>query len=247
MSGHSAKSGQLLYYRCTNALKRDPNDCPGHWIPKATIEGFIIDKIRNYVLTEENLLELVHLTGEEIGSELAGTREHLRSLEEQVRDIDIRLEHLYDALEKGSFTPEELAPRIRKWKARREELEIKKQNVEMEVQSMVFEMPDIKLVKSYVEDLKTVLGSATIIEQRAFLKSFVKDIQVGTDLVTIHYTVPMAPKNSDEERVGVLLFMQHGRPNVTIRHPPVSGNPSVFSKSRFRPHFIFTVLRSSEG
>lgn len=45
MSGHNAKSGQFFYYRCSNATKRGPHECPGHWIPKAKIEGFVIDRI----------------------------------------------------------------------------------------------------------------------------------------------------------------------------------------------------------
>ena len=181
MSGHSAKSGQFFYYRCTNAMKRGSDECPGHWIPKAKIEGFVIDKIRNYILTEENLLELVNLTGEALNTEISETKTHIKSLEEHIGDIDSRLEHLYNALEKGSFTSDELAPRIRTWRARREELETTKQNIELEARSKVFEMPDIESVRNYVEDLKAVLGSASIVEQRAFLKSFIKDIQVGAD------------------------------------------------------------------
>jgi len=73
-------------------------------------------------------------------------------------------------------------------------------------------MPDIESVRNYVEDLKSVLGSASIVEQRAFLKSFIKDIQVGTDQITVYYTIPMPLRNSDEERIGVLPFIQSGRP-----------------------------------
>jgi hypothetical protein len=100
---------------------------------------------------------------------------------------------------------------------------------------MVFDLPNIKLVKSYVEDLKTVLVSATIIEQRAFLKSFVKDIQVGTDLVTIHYTLPMSPKNSEEESIGVLPFIQQSRPcrsrtcDTLIKSPTLVVPSSAFT------------------
>jgi len=128
----------------------------------------------------------------------------------QIRDVDTRLEHLYDTLEKGSFASDEFASRIGKWKARKKELEIKKHSIDVEAQTKVFEMPDITLIKSYVEDLKSVIGSAPIIEQRAFLKSFVKDIQVGARSVTIHHTLPMPPKNCDEERLGVLPFVQSG-------------------------------------
>jgi hypothetical protein len=73
-------------------MKRDPTECPGHWIPKAKIEGFIVNKIRNYVLAENNLLELVRITGEELGSEVSKTRELVDSIADQIRDAIIKLQ-----------------------------------------------------------------------------------------------------------------------------------------------------------
>ena len=62
------------------------------------------------------------------------------------------------------------------------------------------------------EQEEPLLGSTTVVERRAFLKSFVKEIQVGSDEMTIQYTLPMPPKQSDEEVIGVLPFIQRGRP-----------------------------------
>ena len=73
-------------------------------------------------------------------------------------------------------------------------------------------MPDIRIVREYVDDLKSLLGSTTVVERRAFLKSFVKEIQVGSDEMTVQYTLPMPPKQLDEEVIGVLPFIQRGRP-----------------------------------
>ncbi len=78
-------------------------------------------------------------------------------------------------------------------------------------------MPDINIVRSHVEDLKSVLGSASIIEKRAFLKSFVKDMQVGDGSITIHYWLPMPPKNESDERIEVLPFIKHGDPRTPFR------------------------------
>ena len=201
MSGHSAKSGKFQYYRCANALKRGPIECPTHWIPKDKIEGFIVDKIRNCILTDENLIELVKLTNDELGSEVNDVEVQLDTLIAQIKEVEKRLEHLYDALEQGDFTSSELAPRIRKWEDRKSELELRKQNLEVEIQNQVFEMPELNQIMSYVDDLKVVLGSASILEQRAFLRSFVEEVQVGTDEVTIHYTIPMPPANKEEEKI----------------------------------------------
>ena len=116
-----------------------------------------------------------------------------------MHDIDLRLENLYDALERGSFSSEELAPRIRKLQVRRNELIEMKCEAERDMQSSVFELPDIKVVKEYVENLRLLVGSSSIVEQRGFLKSFVKEIRVGGRAVTVNYTLPMPPENSEEE------------------------------------------------
>ena len=212
MSGHSAKSGQYLYYRCSNATKREASECPGHWLPKSKIEGFVIDKIRNCILDDDNLVELVRLTNEELDSSLGLEKDRLRAIEEQIGDLDSRLEHLYDALETGSFNSEELAPRIRKLKTRREEFLAQKNQIECSLKLNVIELPDFGLIQKYVEDIRNLLAESSIIEQKAFLKSFVKDIQVGKDTVTVNYNLPMPPASSDMDILGVLPFVTNGRP-----------------------------------
>ena len=72
-------------------------------------------------MDDDNLVELVRLTNEELDSSLGLEKDRLRIIERQIGDLDSRLEHLYDALETGSFNSEEPAPRIRKLKTRREE------------------------------------------------------------------------------------------------------------------------------
>ena len=74
--GHAAKSGQFFYYRCGNALRRGPDACPSRWLPKSRLEGFIIDKIKGYILTDENLMELIRLTNEEIEALSQNESEH---------------------------------------------------------------------------------------------------------------------------------------------------------------------------
>lgn len=158
-------------------------------------------------MDDDNLVELVRLTNEELDSSLGLEKDRLRIIERQIGDLDSRLEHLYDALETGSFNSEELAPRIRKLKTRREEFLAQKNQVECSLKLNVIELPDIGLIQKYVEDIRKLLAESPIIEQKAFLKSFVKDIQVGKDTVTVNYNLPMPPASSDRDTVGVIPFI----------------------------------------
>ena len=66
MIGHAVKSGKFFYYMCGNARRRGREVCHTPLLPKDKIEGFVVDRIRKYILIEENLEELVRLTNEDL-------------------------------------------------------------------------------------------------------------------------------------------------------------------------------------
>ncbi len=211
MSGHSAKSGRFFYYRCTNDSKQGAEECRGHFIPKSKIENFIIDKIRNCILTDENLTELVRLTNEDLETSVGSDKQQLQLIQKQIVDVDSRLENLYDALETKAFSSEELAPRIRIMQSKKNELITKRTGIQSSLQSKPA-MPVFYDIQEYVSDLKSLLAASPIVEQRAFLKLFVDSIKVDRNEITINYFLPMPPASNNTEVVGVLPFVMNGRP-----------------------------------
>ncbi len=159
-----------------------------------------------------NLTELANITREEIDSSIRSQQEHLEVLDGQISDAELRLEHLYDALEKGSFSQEELAPRIRKLQARKEELESARHQMNYSIQSKLIEAPDMQKVQAYVADLRSLLVSSPIVEQKAFLKGFIKDIVVGSKELTINYTMPLDTGGTTGDITKVLPFIINGEP-----------------------------------
>ena len=57
--------------------------------------------------------------------------------------------------------------------------------------------------------------SSPLFERKAFLKSFIKEILVGSDSVTINCILPMPPESSGQEIVGVLPFVKKSEPRRT--------------------------------
>jgi site-specific DNA recombinase len=162
MTGLQAKSGGYSYYRCAKALRGGPEACPGRWLPKHKIEQFIINRIRDNILTDDNLSELIRLTNEEIEGLVWDEKERTKLLDGRIRDVVDRLERLYDALETGRFAADELAPRIRALDVRKSELQ-EAQEEAMNVSAVAkVRINDIDVIRAYVEDLKTLLGSAPI-------------------------------------------------------------------------------------
>ena len=174
------------------------------------MEGVIVNRIRDYVLTEENLEELVRMTNEELVQFHSESREKLELLQAQIDEIDNRLGKLYDALETGEFNSGELAPRIRDLYRKKEELQLAKAEAEETLRYEAVNIADPKTVKEYAGDLRDLLTKSSITEQRSFLKSFVERIDVDDFEVKVYYTIPMPPYDVSEETVGVLPFVHHG-------------------------------------
>ncbi len=212
MIGHAVKSGKFFYYMCGNARRRGRDLCKTPLLPKDKIERFVIDRIKRYILTEENLEELVKLTNEELAQTCDEERERLELIQAQIADVDSRLGKLYDALETGEFKSGELAPRIKALFAKKEELQQVKAEAEEALRYRTIELADPGVVRAYVKDLKGLLEESEIVEQKAFLKSFVEKIEVGDSEVKVIYTIPMLPNSSPTEAIGVLPFIQNGSP-----------------------------------
>ena len=204
-SGH-----RYHYYMCSNARRKGREVCPSPILPRDRVEGFIIDRIKSYVLTEENLEELVRLTNEELCQSCSENRERLELIQAQIEEMDSRLSKLYDALETGEFKGGELAPRIKALSQKKEELLQAKADAEEILRYKSMDMADPQVVQDYTDDLRSLLTKSSITEQRSFLKSFVERIEVDESEAKVYYTIPMPPYSVSEETVGVLPFVHHG-------------------------------------
>jgi site-specific DNA recombinase len=118
------------YYMCGNARRKGREVCPSPILRKDKVEGFVINRIKDCILTEDNLEELVRLTNEELAQTCAEEREKLELLQAQIAEADSRLGRLYDALETGEFNGGELAPRIQALFQKKEELQQAKADAE---------------------------------------------------------------------------------------------------------------------
>ena len=50
---------------------------------------------------------------------------------------------------------------------------------------------DEKTIMAYARDLKSILRKGTIIEQKSFLRSFIRRIEAHEDKTVIDYTIPI--------------------------------------------------------
>lgn len=210
MIGHAVKSGKFFYYMCGNARRRGRGLCKTPLLPKDRIENFVVDRIKRYILTEENLEELVKLTNEELAQTCDDERDRIELLNAQIAEVDSWLGKLSDALETGEFKGGELAPRIKALFEKKEQLQQAKAEAEEALKYHTIELADPEVVREYVQDLKGLLEESSIVEQKAFLKSFVERIEVDDSELKVIYTIPMPADNPPAETVGVLPFIHNG-------------------------------------
>ena len=65
-SGQGAKSGQYGYYICGTLFREGAGTCTARYLNAPRVEDFVVEKIRERILTEETIVELVALVAEEI-------------------------------------------------------------------------------------------------------------------------------------------------------------------------------------
>ncbi len=208
--GMDAKSGKFSYYICGTLLKKGAGSCQTRYLNSKKFEGLVIDKIKEHILTTENLARLVQLVNDEMDSSSKSHRDEMNGISSEIGNINNRLERLYDAIETGQIDLSDLAPRIRQLRDRQEKLNSRRIEVESLLSDRRVELADPLTVKYYVSDLHTLLNESSLAERRAFIRSFVREVKVSGDKVLLTYTIPLSPRGISEEKVGVLSTVQYG-------------------------------------
>jgi site-specific DNA recombinase len=68
----------------------------------------------------------------------------------------------------------------------------------------------METISGYVDDLHELLKEGSLVERRAFIRSFVREVKVTGNEVVLNYTMPTLPDNVTIEKEGVLPTVQCG-------------------------------------
>lgn len=232
--GQDAKSGKFNYYVCGTLLKKGSGACKSHYINSRKFERLVIDKIKEHILTEENLRELVRLVNEEMDAAFTEHRDQLDSILKEIAEVNRRLDRLYDAIETGKVTPDDLSPRIKQLKEQKGKLESQKWDLEWQMKARKVELADLETVTQYVNELRDLLTESSIAERKSFIKSFVKEVVVTGDKAELRYTIPLSNERAMEENLGVPHIVRFGGPEG-IRTPDLFSAIEARSQLRYRP------------
>ena len=222
MIGRSAKSHRYFYYTCNGGFKKGKDACNARALPKDKLEQMVIEQVKRRVLNPQSLEELVGLVNMELDSTHDIRKEKLDAINAELSDVEIRLSKHYDALETEKLSLDDLAPRIKELRVRQDELSKARLLVEAEKVTRVVKHVDAEIVKAYARDLECLLGEADVLESKAFLRSFIKRIEIDGESAKIHYILPMPPDGKMREPVGVLPMVTFGGEGGTRTPTPFS-------------------------
>ena len=91
MTAAEAKSGKYTYYICHSLLKRGKGTCKTPRLNAKSFEKLIVNEIRENVLTESNIRDLVKLLDEEMDGVARDQRERLESIDGELEEVKNQL------------------------------------------------------------------------------------------------------------------------------------------------------------
>ena len=234
MTGRSAKSGRHFYYGCSRASKQGREACSQRMLPREKLERLVIEQLRDRVLTEKNLEQLVMLVNEKLEGAAKELNERLKLIELETTDVTSRLSRLYDALETGKVTVDDLAPRLKELRRRLSDLQQAKVKVGTETVARGVQRLDASTVLAYAQDLIGLLNESEHTERKAFLRSFVRGITITGGQGKIRYVMPLPPDGKRTGYLEVLPIATLGGPGGT-RTPDLLNAIEARSQLRHRP------------
>ncbi len=139
----------------------------------------------------------------------------LREIEKQLKKVSTKLSKLYSVLESGKLDLDDLAPRIKELRAEQRELQERRNQLLSCKQSENHRALDSEVIINYVKELEDVLSQASFLQQKTFLRSFIKRVEINRETVTVDYTIPVPIDNNKTSSKEVLRIDETGSPNRT--------------------------------
>jgi len=210
MAGESAKGGQYHYYTCIRHLRGGKDSCPGVRVPKRRLERFVISRVRDVILEEAHLTELVEMVNEELGVSLKSTKDDTENAKQRITHIKSRLERHYDALETKSLDLHDLAPRIHELREDLDHAEKRLRELETRQQASQLIVLPREAIKQYVTKLQETLRRGTLAEKKQILAGILRSVTVDADRVVIEYRLPHPKEETEDLGSSVLSAVRSG-------------------------------------
>ena len=221
MTAAEAKSGKYTYYVCHSLLKRGKGTCETPRLNAKKFEKIIVDEIRANILTESNIRDLVKLLDEEMDGVASEQRQRLETIEEELEDVKKRLGRIWQVIETTDIEMSDASDRIREHRERKEKLEVAAEGARALLKERRQFLDSADTIAAFAAEMSEFLKTSELTETRAFVHSFVKEVEVKLGRAAIVYSIP-TPEDSPIGGADAAEVVLNGRVRSTVH----SGGPS---------------------
>ena len=195
LTASEAKGGKYTYYVCRSLLMQGRRTCQTPRLNAKHFEGLIIKNIRENILTESNIRDLVKIVDEEMDGEARDQRKRLKTIRKELDEVKGRLGRIWQVVETSNLEIADAADRIRELRERKEKLEAAEDEARTILKRRRVTLDRMETITAFAKDMSEYLRTSELTGTRAFIRSFVKEIQVRPGRASIRYTIP-TPEDS---------------------------------------------------
>lgn len=185
-----AKSGKYTYYVCQSILKLGKDACHTPRLNAKNFENVIISNIRDHILTESNIRDLVKLLDEEMDGVAREQRQHLETVEAELAEVNRKLDRIWHFVESTDLDMADASERILEHRHRREQLEAAAEEARAVLAERRELLDSADTIAAFAVDMSEFLRTSELTETKTFVRSFVKEVLVRPGGATILYTIP---------------------------------------------------------
>ena len=195
LTAAEAKSGKYTYYVCQSILKQGSGTCDTPRLNARSFEDVIISNIRENILTEGNIRDLVKLLDEEMDGVAREQRQNLETIEAELEEVKRKLDRIWHFVESTDLDMADASERILEHRHRREQLEAAAEEARAVLAERRELLDSADTIAAFASEMGEFLKTSELTETKAFVRSFVKEVLVRPGGATIVYTLP-TPEDS---------------------------------------------------
>ena len=137
--------------------KKGAGSCKATYLNSGKLEKLVEAKIKEHILTPDNLAKLVGLVNEEMDFASSSHRVEIDTVQKELSDVNRRLSNVYNAIENGNVDYVLLKPRLVELKTQHDKLLARQAELESLISKRKIELAEPEVVKEYVEELRRFL------------------------------------------------------------------------------------------
>ena len=230
LTAAEAKGGKYSYYVCQSILNGGSKSCKTPRLNAGRFERLIIEQIRDHILTEGNIRELVKMLDEEMDGVAREERERLETIEAELEEVRRKMDRLWHIVESSDMEVNDILPRLRVHQERQAQLEESAEEARLVLAERRELLDSADVVARFAAEMSEFLKTSDVTETKAFIRSFVKRISVRPGRAVIRYTIPTPQdgplQGADVAEVelseGVRSMVPFGRPELAKYRTDVS-------------------------